>query len=101
MEHSLRGVMLDHFLDGNLLDQSQHGFMFGKSCATNLIESLDIITFALGSGDEVDEILLDFSKAFDKVVHRFLITKVRAYGFAEQKIVWIQDFLSVDSRESL
>ena len=55
----------------NLFDQNQHftriGFCKGKSCETNLIESIDLITESMESHLEVVLILLDFAKAFDKV----------------------------------
>ena len=42
----------------------------------------------------MDVIYLDYSKAFDTVPHRRLISKVRAYGINEAVINWIQQFLT-------
>ena len=46
MEKQIRDFMLAHLMKHKLLDENQHGFVLSKSCATNLIETLDIITFA-------------------------------------------------------
>jgi len=44
---------------------SQHGFMKGKSCLTNLIFFYDQVTHIAFEGKAVDVVYLDFSKAFD------------------------------------
>jgi hypothetical protein len=49
---------------------------------------------ALDSGDQIDGILLDFSKAFDKVPHNRLLMKLDHYGVRNNTLSWIQDFLS-------
>ena len=93
-EGLIRDVMMSHLLANNLLSMHQHGFIISKSCTTNLIESLDIITEALNRGFYILLVLLDFAKAFDSVVHEFLLLKLQAYGFDEKIIMWISDFLS-------
>jgi hypothetical protein len=72
-EGLVRDAMLSHLTSNNLLSVNQHGFVVGKSCATNLIESLDIITEALNRGFYAILVLLDFAKAFDSIVHDFLL----------------------------
>ena len=42
----------------------------------------------------MDIVYLDFKKAFDKVPHRGLLAKVRAYGVAGQVAYWIANRLS-------
>ena len=42
----------------------------------------------------MDAILLDFSKAFDKVCHRKLLLKLEHYGINGNILSWIEDFLS-------
>jgi hypothetical protein len=94
MERLLRNAMLQHLLTNNLLDPNQHGFTPGKSCVTNLLETLDLITDAMESHLEVVLVLLDFAKAFDKVSHQFLLHKLRAYGYDSYTCNWVKAFLS-------
>ena len=77
-----------------LLSTEQHGFTSGRSCMTNLLVTLEDITKNLEEGLGVDVIYLDYSKAFDTVPHRRLISKLRAYGINEAVINWIQQFLT-------
>ena len=51
----------------------------------------------LDSGNKCDIIFLDFSKAFDRVSHRRLISKVRAHGIDGKVLEWIREW--VTSRE--
>ena len=44
-------------------------------------------------------ILLDFSKAFDKVSHSCLLHKLRHYGISGVLLRWIRDFLTNRSQE--
>ena len=44
--------------------------------------------------NSVDLIYTDFQKAFDKVPHRRLVTKLRGYGFKNNMCEWITDFLT-------
>ena len=93
MERLIRDIMMKHLLDNNLISEHQHGFVKFKSCITNLLEALDIITETLNRGFMAALIFLDFSKAFDKVCHAALIYKLKAYGFDEKIINWIEQFL--------
>ena len=58
-----------------LISEKQHGFVPGKSCVKNLLETFEFLTNALSGGHNVAEILLDLSKAFDIVPHIRLIHK--------------------------
>ena len=44
-------------------------------------------------GKQTDLILLDFSKAFDKVAHEKLIQKLHHYGIRGDTLKWIKAFL--------
>lgn len=46
------------------------------------------------AGSQTDLILLDFSKAFDKVSHQKLLLKLHKYGIRGPTLKWIQAFLS-------
>jgi hypothetical protein len=43
----------------------------------------------MSSGKQIDAILLDFSKAFDKVPHRRLLMKLDHYGIRGTTLKWI------------
>ena len=45
-------------------------------------------------GDQVDVILPDFSKAFDKVPHQRLLHKLQYNGVGNKTLQWIQSFLT-------
>ena len=76
MERLIRDKIVDHMKQNQLFSKSQHGFLAGRSCTTQLLEFLEDITTALDQGDDVDVIYLDFCKAFDKVPHKQLLKKL-------------------------
>ena len=59
---------------------SQHRFMKGRSCLTNLISFYDWVTSLVDEGRTVDVVYLDFSKAFDTVSQRLLLGKLAGSG---------------------
>jgi Reverse transcriptase (RNA-dependent DNA polymerase) len=82
-----------HLSSNKLISESQHGFMKGRSCATNIIEFMEVITKSTDQGDPVDIFYLDFSKAFDKVPRERLIVKLKAKGIQGELIDWLQNWL--------
>ena len=77
----------------SLIDSSQHAFITGRSCVTQLVEVLDYIGSQLDNGGQVDVIYLDMSKAFDKVSDRKLLWKLRDYGFSGNLLAWLESYL--------
>ena len=94
MEGLLKDVLMKHLLQNNILNASQHGFMQKKSCLTNLVEYLDVLTKLVDEGHSVDVVYLDFSKAFDKVPHARLVAKLSACGVGGKLLAWIKAWLS-------
>ena len=62
------------------LASQQHGFIRGKSTLTNLLIFIDFLSKALDNSLQDDAIYTDLSKAFDRVNHKRLITKVWNIG---------------------
>ena len=68
--------------------------MPGKSCVTQLIEVFEQIGHKLDSGEQIDVIYLDMSKAFDKVNHAKLLHRLREFGFRGNILNWFSSNLS-------
>ena len=94
MEGIVKKRVLQHFVDNNLICNEQHGFTPGRSCCTQLLDTLDYWTKTLDEGGKIDAIYTDFKKAFDSVPHRRLMLKLSALGITGNVHAWIQDFLS-------
>ena len=67
LESIIKDKLMGYLANNNLLSESQHGFLKGRSCATNLITFMDKLTKVVDSGKPADVFYLDFAKAFDKV----------------------------------
>lgn len=94
MEHIIHSSVLSHLEKYNILSDEQHGFRKKRSCETQLVLTINDLAKALDAGEQIDSILLDFSKAFDKVPHKRLLMKLDHYGVRNNILSWIQDFLS-------
>ena len=82
-----------HFID-NKINKHQHGFIKGKSCLTNLLETMDCIIEIINQGDPVDIFYFDFKKAFDRVPHNRLLYKIECLGMKGKVLDIIRDFLT-------
>ena len=72
----------------------QHGFIKGRSCASQLVDVYHRIGATLDKGGQVDMIFLDFSKAFDCISHSLLIYKLqRQFGISGHLLGFIQSYL--------
>ena len=78
----------------NILYPFQHGFHKFRSCETQLIEFTVDVTRNLYDGKQTDVLIMDFSKAFNKVSHSLLIHKLKHYGIRGKVNNWIESFLS-------
>jgi sarcosine oxidase/L-pipecolate oxidase len=76
-----------------LINTSQHGFIPGRSCTTQLVEVLISIGSLLGSGKQTDVIFMDMSKAFDKVSHAALIAKLERFNISGSLLDWFSSYL--------
>ena len=85
--------MMDFLIKHKLINPSQHGFLKAKSCLTNLLCFLEEITKWVDDGSPVDVIYLDCQKAFDKVPHQRLISKLKSHGMGNSIINWIEQWL--------
>ncbi len=83
-----------HTQDHNILYDLQHGFRGQRSCETQLSGFQADIMQNILQGKQADAIILDFSKAFDKVGHKRLAAKMEYHGVGGQTNAWIRGFLA-------
>ena len=107
MEHIIFHHIMNHFDTLNILNPLQHGFIPNHSCQSQLISFVEDIQFSMNNHKQVDQLFLDFSKAFDKVPHMRLLNKLLFYGIQGPILQWICSCLTqqkqkvvVDSKSS-
>ncbi|CAH2226737.1 jg23518 [Pararge aegeria aegeria] len=77
----------------NYVRDKQHGFMCKRSTNTNLLLHVTNIAECIDHGYQMDAIYADFSKAFDKVNHRLLLSKLQANGISDSLLKWSKSYL--------
>ena len=93
MEQIILGEITRHVSGVQGIRPSQHGFMKGRLCLTNLISFYDWVTRLVDEGKAADVVYLDFSKAFDTVSHRLLLGKLAACGLDRYTLLWVRNWL--------
>ena len=93
LEHIITSSIMRYLESNNILTDLQHGFRKRRSCETQLITTINDLATTMDTKSQTDLILLDFSKAFDKVPHKRLIKKLQNYGIRGNINRWITDFL--------
>ena len=76
------------------LNNTQHGFISGRSCLSALLGVFDDLMHMLSSECTVDTIYLDLSKAFDKVDHDILLHTLNDLGITGKLGIWFFHFLT-------
>ena len=95
LEHILCSHIRGHLDKHGALSPLNHGFRKRHSCESQLIVTVqDLINRKDKPGSQIDIGVLDFAKAFDKVPHTRLMSKLRLYGIQGEVAAWIYSFLS-------
>jgi len=84
-----------------ILSKVHHGFRASHSCATQLLTTLHDILSSRDRNIQIDAAVLDFSKSFDKVPHKHLLSKLQLYGIQGNVFEWIRAFLSNRTQQVL
>lgn len=64
-----------------------------RSCLTNLLEYLETLTVLLYEGHKFDVFYIDLSKAFNRVPHQHLLSKLSSHGISENIFNWVKSCL--------
>ena len=79
MEHIIFHFVMDHLTKNNVINKHQHDFRPEYSCQSQLLSLTEYILKAMDNKKQMDLVLLDFCKAFDKVPHKRLLCKLKNY----------------------
>ena len=94
IEHIIYSQVINHLDSNGILTDKQFGFRKRHSCETQLLLTVQDLAQGLRDQQQIDAVILDFSKAFDKVSHRHLLLKLEHYGIRGPTLSWIGDFLA-------
>ena len=94
LEHIISSNIRAHLDQHDILNDFQHGFRKHHSCETQLIATLEDLSSGIDQKQQIDCLILDFSKAFDVVAHRRLIYKLGWYGIQGTTNTWIESWLT-------
>ena len=83
LQSFIRDDMMTYLIKNNLICNRQNGFIKGRSSSLQLLHMLGRWTDYLECEGQIDAEYTDFEKAFDKVPHRRLISKLYSYGINE------------------
>ncbi len=72
----------------------QFGFLRNHSCLQQLLLFVGIVSDSFSDNSQTDTIYLDFKKAFDKVPHLELLSKLSKIGISGKLVVWLHNYLT-------
>ena len=78
----------------NIITQSQSGFIRGDSTVNQLLCICNDLCSSFDKGITTQAVYLDISKAFDRVWHTGLLSKLEAVGIRGKLLNWFRDYLS-------
>ncbi|KAL8609842.1 hypothetical protein ACOMHN_020677 [Nucella lapillus] len=94
LEHIVVSTIMGFAEANNILRTEQHGFRKGRSCESQLLGLIDELTLNMAKRNQSDVLVMDFSKAFNKVCYSLLVHKIRHYGISGQINALIRNFLT-------
>ena len=98
-ERVVRKALVHHIDQLGLLPEGQHGSRSRRSTLTQLLAHWDSVLDGLESGDGVDYVYLDFSKAFDKMETGVLLHKLCSSQVLGRVGCWLAAFFSSEKRK--
>lgn len=90
-ESIVYGLLSGHFK--HVITDAQHGFFEKRTTSTNLVQFTNYVVDIIEAHGQVDVIYTDFSKAFDRVCHKYLIAKLEQIGVHSSLLNWITSYL--------
>lgn len=87
-------IQLDeHITKNNILINEQFGFRKQHSCEMALIELMGQWKKDIEVGQVIVAVFLDLKRAFETVVPKLLLKKLKAYGIEDIELKWFESYL--------
>lgn len=83
---------LYHHIENQIILE-QHGFVRRRCIDTNLMSYTEFLHDALDVQIQVDAVYTDFRKAFDKIDHNILLSRIAAVGVHGGLLRWFESYL--------
>ena len=93
LEKHIHACLLEHLEVHSPISEKQWGFLKGKSTTGVLLTAIDGWHQALEMGEDVCSVFLDLSKAFDKVPHIPLLSKLAHLNVPKTLFDWLHNYL--------
>ena len=94
LESIIYDHIIRHLMENKLLTKCQYGFISKRSAALQLLTVLELWCNILDEDGTIDDINMDFQKAFDSIPHRRLLGKLKSYGITGDVFMWLKAFLT-------
>ena len=94
MERCVYKHVYNHLLQNHILTRNQSGFTKGDSAVNQLVNISNEFGKAFDSGKEIRVVFCDISKAFDRVWHKGLLSKLKQSGISGNLLNWFENYLS-------
>ncbi|GFU89529.1 probable RNA-directed DNA polymerase from transposon X-element [Trichonephila clavipes] len=86
-----------HCLARNIIIPEQHGFVTKRSTVTQLLRVTELVHTDFQNHQTTGMLFVDIAKAFDRIWHDVLVSKMMRLGFSNQILKFIRSYLK--SRE--
>ena len=97
-EHVIYSHIFKLLSTHNILSSYQHGFRKHHSCESQLLTTIEDFSHHIDSGEQINVILLDFSKAFDKVPHQHLFVNLHIMEFETRYLNGSKTFSQIEHK---
>ena len=94
METVIKDQMMYYLLKMKFISRHHHGFLMRHSTCIQLLECVQDWSVTLKNKQSMDTLYVDFSRAFDSVVHSKLMNKLLQLGIRDALFGWIGSFLT-------
>jgi len=94
MEKVFKNHLVRYLENHDLLNEHQHGFRSQRSTFSQLVRHVEEVLSRLEDGGLVDVVYLDFARAFDKVDHGVLLSRIKSLNISGKAGIWISEFLT-------